>query len=86
MCSDDLEVIEDSESALQDRSKGVHGFESKEYCNYGSLESFIWHRDPGFVRGRPDNVKRARELSEEMIWHFFHGCSDSIDMFRLCGF
>eukprot|EP00435_Cladocopium_sp_Y103_P042843 s797_g11.t4 len=44
-----------------------------EYCNYGSLEGFIWHKDPGFIRGRPDNARRSRELSEEMIWHFFHG-------------
>ena len=34
---------------------------------------FIWHKDPGFIRGRPDNARRSRELSEEMIWHFFHG-------------
>jgi len=50
-----------------------------EYCNYGSLEGFIWHKDPGFVRGRPDNARRSRELSEEMIWHFFHGTCSGLD-------
>mmetsp|Transcript_129223 Transcript_129223/g.306648 ORF Transcript_129223/g.306648 Transcript_129223/m.306648 type:complete len:532 (+) Transcript_129223:28-1623(+) len=50
-----------------------------EYCNYGSLDSFIWHRDPGFIRGCPDNAKRARELSDETIWHFFQGTCSGLD-------
>mmetsp|Transcript_5775 Transcript_5775/g.13311 ORF Transcript_5775/g.13311 Transcript_5775/m.13311 type:complete len:528 (+) Transcript_5775:74-1657(+) len=50
-----------------------------EYCNYGSLETFIWPRNLGFIRGRPDNFRRARDMTDELIWHFFHGMCSGLD-------